>query len=112
MNTVCVVRKYIGISARKMARLVSSCKGLPSAIVKTKMRFLPQKSAVEVIRAISNAEVAYSQLYKVALSGVDLFVKGIEINSGPSFSRIMPRARGSADVIKKRMCHIRVTLSN
>jgi|SRR5271168_3227948 len=45
------------------------------------------------------------------LDRADLIVKEISVNEGPTFKRIMPRARGSAYRINKRTSHIDVVLS-
>jgi large subunit ribosomal protein L22 len=39
-----------------------------------------------------------------------LFVAGIEVNEGPTLKRYLPRARGRADLLRKRTCHITITL--
>jgi large subunit ribosomal protein L22 len=42
----------------------------------------------------------------------DLMVVDCRIDGGPMFKRIRPRARGMAFSIKRRMSHIKVTLSD
>jgi large subunit ribosomal protein L22 len=37
-------------------------------------------------------------------------VADVRVDEGPMFKRMMPRARGMASVIKRRMSHIRVEL--
>jgi large subunit ribosomal protein L22 len=39
-----------------------------------------------------------------------LFVKTIVVNEGPTLKRMLPRARGRADTLLKRTCHITITL--
>ncbi|NMA52338.1 MAG: 50S ribosomal protein L22, partial [Peptococcaceae bacterium] len=38
----------------------------------------------------------------------DLYVSACYVDQGPSIKRIMPRAQGRADIIKKRSSHITV----
>ena len=40
----------------------------------------------------------------------DLVVTEAKIDDGPMFKRIMPRARGTAYMILRRMCHIHVAI--
>ncbi len=40
----------------------------------------------------------------------DLIVKAVTVNKGPTFKRMMPRARGSGFRINKRTSHIDITL--
>jgi large subunit ribosomal protein L22 len=39
-----------------------------------------------------------------------LFVSKILVNEGPRLKRSLPRAKGRADMLMKRTCHIEVTL--
>jgi large subunit ribosomal protein L22 len=41
----------------------------------------------------------------------DLIVSEAIVEEGPAFKRFQPCARGSAHPLKKRTCHIRITLS-
>jgi large subunit ribosomal protein L22 len=41
----------------------------------------------------------------------ELYVKEAYIDPGPTLKRIMPRAMGRADVIRKRTSHITVVVS-
>ena len=40
----------------------------------------------------------------------DLYISEVQVDGGPMFKRIQPRARGMAFMIKKRTSHIHVTL--
>jgi len=42
----------------------------------------------------------------------DLVVSEARIDDGPMFKRIMPRARGTAYMILRRMCHVHVTIAD
>ena len=54
--------------------------------------------------AVANAEANHN------LIGDDLVVKTAHVDEGPTIKRWRPRARGRAAQIKKRMCHITITL--
>ncbi len=74
------------------------------------LRFLPNKGArllEQVLKsAIGNAED------QGARDSTELVVSESRVDEGPILKRYQPRARGSAFPIKKRMCHIIVTLSD
>ena len=74
------------------------------------LRFFPNKSArllEQVLKsALGNAED------RGATNIDDLVVIESCVDGGPIMKRIMPRARGTAYPIKRRMCHIRVALSD
>ena len=56
--------------------------------------------------AISNAENNSN------LSSEDLFIKEAIVDEGPALKRFRPCARGSAHPYKKRMSHLRITLTD
>ena len=40
----------------------------------------------------------------------NLFVSQIMVNEGPTMKRFLPRARGRADLLRKRTCHVEIVL--
>tara|TARA_Y100001960_G_C14569587_1_gene775106 strand:+ start:187 stop:396 length:210 start_codon:yes stop_codon:yes gene_type:complete len=40
----------------------------------------------------------------------NLFVAGVEVGDGPTLKRFLPRARGRADLLRKRTCNVTITL--
>ena len=70
---------------------------------------MPQKGArlisVTLKSAISNALYANKKL-----DDDMLYVKEIRIDEGPRLKRVWFRARGRADMLLKRMCHITVVV--
>ncbi len=74
------------------------------------LRFFPNRSArlVEQVlkSALGNAE------HEGARDIDELVVSEARVDGGPMMKRIMPRARGMAYPIKRRLAHIHVTLSD
>ena len=74
------------------------------------LRFLPNKSArllEQVLKsALGNAED------RGARDIDDLVVVESRVDGGPMMKRIQPRARGTAYVIRRRLAHIHLTLSD
>ncbi|WP_029893987.1 50S ribosomal protein L22 [Desulfohalovibrio reitneri] len=102
------VAKFIRVSPRKTRLVADNIKGLPVEDALNMLRFTPKKPAKVLSKvlhsAVSNAE---------QLPGVDvdsLFVKHVQINEGPTWKRIMPRAMGRAYRIRKRTSHITVVV--
>ena len=110
MESTCV-KKYVGISRRKIARLARECVREDVAKVRSRLMFLPQKASRELLKAVLSAAGNY-QVKNPTGNTDELLVKHIFVDVGPSMKRMMPRARGKADRIVKRSCHIRVILTD
>ncbi len=102
------ILKYARVAPRKIRRVVNLIKGKKAGEVIVTLKFIPQHSArivAKVLRsAMANAEqkkVADPEAMKIAKAFVD---------QGPSMKRVMPRAMGRADIIKKRTSHITLIL--
>lgn len=105
------IKKYVRISRRKIGRLARELNGLGMAQAKAKMALLPQESARQLFKALRSAEANY-QVKNPNFNTDNLVVKSAVVEVGPSFARMLPRARGSADQMKKRSAHIRVVVSD
>ena len=103
------IHRYARISdqkAREVTRVISGM-SIPHAI--SLLNFVPKKAAQllgKVLRsAVANAENIHQ------LDPETLYIKSALAEKGPILHRIMPRARGSAGAIKKRMCHLSIVLA-
>jgi large subunit ribosomal protein L22 len=104
------VHRYADMSARKIRPFAALIRGRPADEALELLRFLPNKSArllEQVVKsALGNAED------RGARDIDELVVVESRVDGGPIMKRIMPRARGTAYPIKRRMAHIHVTLSD
>jgi len=102
--------RFADMSARKIRPFASLIRGRAADEALELLRFLPNKSArllENVLKsALGNAED------KGARAIDDLVVIESRVDGGPMMKRIMPRARGTAYVIKRRYSHIHVTLAD
>lgn len=100
--------KYARISAQKAREVTRAITGMPVSQALNVLDFTPKKAAQllgKVLRsAVANAENNHE------LDAEELIVSSATATPGPTLKRIMPRARGSAGAIKKRMCHLTVVL--
>lgn len=104
-------KKYVGISPRKIARLAKECVNKNLKSIKPKLSFLPQHAARELYKTLCSAEANF-QVKNPNFNTDDLIVKSVLVNMGPTMKRMLPRARGSADVVKKKSAHIYVVLTD
>ena len=103
------VLKYARISDQKVREVTRAIQGMPVSQAISVLNFTPKKAAALIGKtlrsAVANAENNHS------LDADDLIVKSATATKGPTLNRIMPRARGSASGIKKRMSHITLVLA-
>src|SRR5437660_10185165 len=102
--------RFADMSARKIRPFASLIRGRAADEALELLRFLPNKSArllEQVVKsALGNAEDRGARAID------DLVVVESRVDGGPIMKRIMPRARGTAYPIKRRVAHIHVTLSD
>ena len=108
MSTI-AKHRYARISAQKARLVADQVRGLPVERALDTLAYSPKKGAVLVRKmlesAIGNAENN---------DGADidaLKVSEIFVDEAPSMKRIMPRAKGRADRITKRLSHITVRVA-
>ncbi len=103
------ISKYVRISDLKAREVAREIQGLPVSEALSLLNFVPKKAALlygKTLRsAVANAENNHE------LDGDDLYIKSATATKGPIIKRIMPRARGSAAGIKKRMSHLTLVLA-
>jgi large subunit ribosomal protein L22 len=102
--------RFADMSPRKIRPFASLIRGRRADEALELLRFLPNRSArllEQVLKsALGNAED------RGARDLDDLVVVESCVDGAPMLKRIMPRARGTAYPIKRRLSHIRVTLSD
>jgi len=104
------IYKYARISPFKVREVTREIQGLPVSAALDLLAFTPRKAAFLINKtlksAIANAE------NNANLKPDALVVKEAIVGEGPTFKRIMARARGSASRILKRTSHIRIVLTD
>lgn len=98
------------LSAQK-ARLVADQirgKGVEEAL--ELLTFSPKKAAV-LIKKVLNSAIANAE-HNEGLDIDELRVSTIYVDEGMTLKRIRPRAKGRADRIMKRSCHITVKVAD
>ncbi|MDR2552829.1 MAG: 50S ribosomal protein L22 [Treponema sp.] len=91
---------------RPVADLVRR-KGYPEAMAL--LEHMPHRGAALIRKTVKSAASSALDLNK-KLDEDMLYVRDIQINEGPRLKRIWFRARGRADMLLKRMCHISVVI--
>jgi large subunit ribosomal protein L22 len=101
--------KYLMISPGKMRRVANIIRKKPYSEAVAILETLPQKGARFLKKAIISA--ASNAIFNNKKLDEDmLYVKSLQINDGPRMRRMLPKARGRADIMIKRMSHILVEM--
>jgi large subunit ribosomal protein L22 len=104
------IYKYARISPFKVREVTREIQGLPVSAALDILAFTPKKAAFLINKtlksAIANAE------NNANLKADGLVVKEAVVGEGPTFKRMMTRARGSGSRVLKRTSHIRIVLTD
>ncbi len=100
--------RFLRISPQKVRQVIELIRGQQVDMAVAVLKYTPRAAAREVLKtlesAIANAENNFM------LSREDLYVARVTADDGPRAKRFRPRARGRADRILKRSCHVTVVL--
>ena len=101
--------KYLRITPRKARLVVEHIRGRSVPEARTVLAFTERAAAREIDKllrsAVANAEANHN------LIGDDLVVKSVYVDEGPTIKRWRARARGRAVRVRKRTCHVTLTLA-
>ncbi len=101
--------RYARVSAQKCRLVADQVRGLPVGKALNILQFSNKKAAVLVQKvlesAIANAE------HNEGLDIDELKISTIHVDEGPTMKRFRARAKGRANQILKRTCHITVKVS-
>lgn len=95
-------------SPRKVRLVAGLIKGKRVAHAFTQLQSLPKRASGPIEKLLASAVANAKQ---AGISEENLIVSNITVNKGVVMMRSMPRARGSASRINKRMSHVMLTLS-
>jgi len=72
------------------------------------LRFTPRRAAPPMLKLLESAKA--NAVNNHDMFEDSLFVSKIQVDEGPTMKRYLPRARGRADVLRKRTSHITIIL--
>ncbi len=98
------------ISHIKMNAVVREIRGLEYQTALAFLNQMPNKSAKIIAKTVKSA---YHNLLQVDENAAEeeCFVRAINVGTGPNIKRMKPRARGRADIYKKRTSHLEVIVA-
>jgi ribosomal protein L22 len=100
--------RYVRTAPRKAQLVVDQIRGRTVPEARTILTFMTRDAALDVRKvldsAVANAEANHG------LVGDELYVAAATVGSGPTLKRWRARARGRVARIKKRTCHVVISL--
>ena len=107
---VTAITKNVRMSPQKGRALARKVQGLTVSEALKITEFSPRKAAFVLGKTLKSA--AANATNNADLDVDTLRVKLAVFDEGPRMKRFWPRARGSASPILRRLCHVKVVLSD
>ncbi len=103
------IARHVRISPKKVRPVMDLIKGKGVDEALAVLRFTPNRAARAVAKVVQSATA--NAEHNLELARDTLHVSQAYVDSGPSVRRMQARARGRADMIKKRSSHITVVVA-
>jgi large subunit ribosomal protein L22 len=106
--------RFHGISALKMRQVADMVRGKDVDVALHTLRFITKVGARTMEKLITSAVANAREKANAADARFDAdtyYVKTVMVDEGPSMKRFRPRAQGRAYRIRKRSCHVNLTLA-
>jgi large subunit ribosomal protein L22 len=103
------ITKYLIASPFKVRPVADLIRRKPYPEAMSLLENMPHKGA-RLIRKTLKSAASNALGQNKQLAEDMLYIKEIQINEGPRLKRVWFRARGRADMLLKRMCHITVVI--
>jgi len=104
------IAKYVRISGRKVSKYGRAVKNLSYKEAKAALSLSPANGA-GILSGVLQSAYANLMARSKNIDEESVCIEGIVVNEGPTLKRWLPRARGRANRIRKRTCHISVVVS-
>ena len=103
------IAKTVRITPRKARLVVDLIRGKNVSEAAAILRLTPRGASLAVEKVLISA--AANAVNNHEMNKEALYVKEAYVNDGPTLKRYLPRAKGSADSLLKRTCHITIVLA-
>ena len=100
--------KYVRISPRKARAVIDLIRGKALREAEAILKFTIHKGTKPIGKVLRSAAANAEHNYEMDRD--QLYVKAAWVDGGPVIKRMMPRAQGRGDIIKKRTSHITIVI--
>lgn len=102
------IAKYIRMTPRKVRLVIDVIRGKNVKDAEDLLRFIPRMASIPIDKVLKSAKANAVNNHDMIEDR--LFVAQVFVDAGPTLKRLMPRARGTANIVKKRTSHITIIL--
>jgi large subunit ribosomal protein L22 len=100
--------RMLRISPRKTRLVADLIRGLDVSKAESILRFTPKGAAQPMLKLLTSAKA--NAVNNHDMFEDTLYVSRIYVDEGPTLKRYLPRARGRADIMRKRTSHVTIIL--
>jgi len=102
--------RYVRVSSRKVNRYGMAVKNKPYREAAVALSITSSRGA-RILKNVIQSAVSNLMAKAKNIDEETIKIENVVVNQGPTLKRWLPRARGRADRIRKRTCHVMVTVS-
>ena len=107
------VKRYERVSPRKVKMILDVIRGKGIKEARATLQFHPSRSKIPILKTLNSAVANFkSNVGTLRVDDSELYVKEAKADEGPMLKRWRPGFRGTADMIRRRTCHITVTVGS
>ncbi len=99
--------RFLRISPLKLRKVIKAIKTLKVDDALAVLKLLPNKGAKMTYKVLHSAKANYQDRFPEQ-TGAALEILEIFADQGPTLRRMLPRARGRADILRKPYAHLSV----
>lgn len=103
------IAKTVRIAPRKARLVIDLIRGVDIKEAQAILKYTPRAASPIILKVLNSAVANADHNYNMDAS--KLYVKEASVNEGVRMKRMMPRAKGQGDIIKKRTSHITVIVA-
>jgi len=100
--------RYVHVAPSKARQVIVHIRGQAVPEAQRILRFSPKDVSEQILKTLNSAVANAGHLEDLRAGG--LIVASAIVEEGPTLKRIRPRAFGRASRIRKRTCHITITV--
>ncbi len=100
--------RMLRVTPRKTRLVADLIRGKKVDEAEAILKFTDKRSAAPMLKLLKSARA--NAVNNHDMFDDSLFVKEVQVSDGPQLKRTLPRARGRADMMRKRTCHISIVL--